>query len=57
MAAAGCLTLLTPLSATLGGIRLLMAARLLVGLCHGVVFPAVYGAWAHWAPPQVRGRH
>ena len=51
MLIAGILTLLSPLAADAGGLGWLIAARVLIGFCHGVIFPALHGSWSHWAPP------
>ena len=48
---AGILTLLSPVAADIGGLGWLIAARVFIGFCHGVIFPALHGAWSHWAPP------
>ena len=52
MAFASALTLLTPLAAS-QGLWCLIACRVVLGFCHGVVFPAMHGAWTHWAHPEV----
>lgn len=46
-------TLLTPLSAR-AGIGFLVALRVFIGLCEGVVFPANHAVWTKWAPPLER---
>ena len=53
MVLASLLTLLTPLAAS-QGLGLVIACRVLMGFSHGVVFPAMHGAWTHWAHPKVK---
>ena len=53
MLAASILTLMTPLAATHGGLAAAVTVRVVLGFCHGVVFPAMHGAWTHWAHPEV----
>ena len=45
------LTFLTPLCAE-AGIPWLLFIRIVIGFLHGVSFPAMQGAWSHWAPPR-----
>lgn len=49
------LTLLTPVAAR-GSVGLLVALRVLIGLCEGVVFPANHAVWTKWAPPLERSK-
>jgi len=53
MLLASLVTLLTPAAATYGGFALIVAARAIIGLCHGVAFPAMHASWTLWAPPGV----
>lgn len=46
-------TLLTPVFAR-ASVGLLVALRILIGLCEGVVFPANHAVWTKWAPPLER---
>ncbi|XP_076084936.1 sialin-like [Mytilus galloprovincialis] len=47
------LTVLTPLFAK-GGVGLIVAIRVLAGLCEGVTYPSILAVWAKWAPPLER---
>ncbi|XP_071142339.1 sialin-like [Mytilus edulis] len=47
------LTVLTPLFAK-GGVGLIVAIRVLEGLCEGVTYPSILAVWAKWAPPLER---
>ncbi|XP_059172993.1 sialin-like [Physella acuta] len=47
------LTLTTPLLATWSP-NLLIACRVLEGLCEGVTYPAIHALWSKWAPPAER---
>lgn len=49
------LTLLTPVAAR-GSVGLLVALRVLIGLCEGIVFPANHAVWTKWAPPLERSK-
>lgn len=49
------LTLLTPVAAR-ASVGLLVALRVLIGLCEGVVFPANHAVWTKWAPPLERSK-
>lgn len=46
-------TLLTPLAAYLHW-SVLIGCRFLIGLSHGVVWPALMAIWPYWAPPAER---
>lgn len=48
-------TLLTPVAARTG-VAFLVALRILIGLCEGVVFPANHAVWTKWAPPLERSK-
>lgn len=48
------LNVLTPCCARLGGWQLLCAARLLEGLCQGVLFPSYHTLISAWVPPRER---
>lgn len=48
------LTLLTPISITFGGANLLIANRVVMGLCQGFLYSAVYGLLATWIPLRER---
>lgn len=50
---ASILTLCTPILAEAGYVWI-YAARIVIGLCHGVSFPLLHGAWSVWAPPAER---
>ena len=50
MLAGSLLTLIFPLAAR-SSVHLAVAARIVLGVCHAVSFPAMTGAWAAWAPP------
>lgn len=49
------LTLLTPVAAR-ASVAVLVALRILIGLCEGVVFPANHAVWTKWAPPLERSK-
>ncbi|PSN41740.1 putative inorganic phosphate cotransporter [Blattella germanica] len=49
-------TLLTPLSADLGGWGLVCACRVIQGLGQGFIFPAVHTLLSNWSPSEERGR-
>ncbi|XP_034103688.1 putative inorganic phosphate cotransporter [Drosophila albomicans] len=55
LAACGILTLLTPLSAKLGGWPAVCAIRFLEGLTQGAVHPATHSLLSKWAPANERG--
>jgi ACS family sodium-dependent inorganic phosphate cotransporter-like MFS transporter 5 len=46
-------TLLTPVAARLHW-TCLIACRFLIGIAHGVVWPAMMALWPYWAPPAER---
>uniref|UniRef100_A0A914WUR0 Major facilitator superfamily (MFS) profile domain-containing protein n=1 Tax=Plectus sambesii TaxID=2011161 RepID=A0A914WUR0_9BILA len=46
-------TVLCPLAAKLH-VVVFMAVRVVIGLCQGVVFPAMHSIWSQWAPPLER---
>ena len=48
-------TLLTPVGAY-WNFRILLISRFLVGIVHGVMWPAFSSMWAHWAVPEERSR-
>lgn len=48
------LTCLTPLSIALGGAYLLIANRVVMGLCQGFIYAAVYGLLSTWIPLRER---
>lgn len=48
------LTSLTPLSITIGGSTLLIINRILMGLCQGVIYAAVFGLLSAWIPLKER---
>ncbi|KAL9965860.1 hypothetical protein ACROYT_G029714 [Oculina patagonica] len=48
-------TLLTPVAAR-AGVAVLVALRILIGLCEGIVFPANHAVWTKWAPPLERSK-
>lgn len=49
------LTILTPPLAHLHT-SLLIAARVLSGLCEGVTYPSIHAIWSRWAPPMEQSR-
>ncbi|XP_048775942.2 sialin-like [Ostrea edulis] len=49
------LTILTPFCAQ-QKIALLVAVRVLEGLCEGVTYPSIHAIWAKWAPPLEKTR-
>lgn len=54
IAATSVLTLLTPLSITLGDSTLLIINRIVMGLCQGFLYAAVFGLLATWIPLRER---
>lgn len=48
------LTCLTPVSITLGGAYLLIANRVVMGLCQGFIYAAVFGLLSTWIPLRER---
>lgn len=54
IAATSVLTCLTPLSITLGGSSLLIVNRVVMGLCQGFIYAAVFGLLATWIPLRER---
>lgn len=50
------LTLLIPACASIGGWKLVVAVRILEGLCQGVTFPSAHTMISKWATPEERGR-
>ncbi|XP_014286471.1 sialin isoform X1 [Halyomorpha halys] len=48
-------TVLTPLLARTS-VYLLVIGRVVEGLFEGVTFPAMYGVWSKWSPPEERSR-
>ncbi len=48
------LTCLTPVSITLGGAYLLVANRVVMGLCQGFMYAAVFGLLSTWIPLRER---
>lgn len=48
-------TLLTPIMAR-SSVYLLVIGRVVEGLFEGVTFPAMYGVWSKWSPPEERSR-
>lgn len=48
-------TLLTPCLARTS-VYLLVVGRVIEGLFEGVTFPAMYGVWSKWSPPEERSR-
>lgn len=49
--ASGVLTFMTPTVAYYGVVPLIIV-RVLLGICQGVVYPAMQDLWSHWAPPM-----
>ncbi|XP_013398298.2 uncharacterized transporter slc-17.2-like [Lingula anatina] len=49
------MTVVTPIAARTHP-SLLIAARVLLGLASGVIFPAMHAMWGKWAPPLERSR-
>jgi len=49
------LTILTPPLAHCHT-SLLVAARVLAGLCEGVTYPSIHAIWSRWAPPMEQSR-
>ncbi|XP_041982129.1 putative inorganic phosphate cotransporter [Aricia agestis] len=49
------LTILTPLTANVHYL-MLVAARFVIGLAGGFIFPALHALVAHWAPPAEKGK-
>lgn len=54
IAATSVLTCLTPLSITLGGSSLLIANRVVMGLCQGFIYASVFGLLSTWIPLRER---
>jgi len=52
--ATGVLTCLTPVSITLGGPYLLIGNRVVMGLCQGFIYAAVFGLLSTWIPLRER---
>lgn len=50
IASTSLLTLLTPLSITLGGSTLLIVNRIIMGLCQGFIYASVFGLLSTWIP-------
>ncbi|XP_074641332.1 sialin-like [Tubulanus polymorphus] len=48
-------TLLIPIASTVSP-YLVIALRVIIGLCQGVAYPAGFSLWASWAPPSERSR-
>ncbi|KAG1655420.1 Sialin [Nymphon striatum] len=49
-------TLLTPLTARIGGFTALLVLRIIEGLCEGITYPAMHALWGRWAPPLERSK-
>merc|ERR1719397_1771891 len=49
------ITIFTPLLAK-QSTGLLVAARVLAGLCEGVTYPSIHAIWSRWAPPLEQSR-
>ncbi|XP_031549271.1 vesicular glutamate transporter 1-like [Actinia tenebrosa] len=49
------LTILIPLAAR-WNVGILIALRILIGICEGVVYPANHAVWSKWAPPLERSK-
>lgn len=54
IAATSLLTLLTPVSITLGGSSLLIVNRIVMGLCQGFIYASVFGLLSTWIPLRER---
>lgn len=54
IAATSVLTCLTPVSITFGGAYLLIANRVVMGLCQGFMYAAVFGLLSTWIPLRER---
>ncbi|XP_074652998.1 sialin-like isoform X2 [Tubulanus polymorphus] len=55
IAITGLLTLFTPVLAKVN-VWVLVASRVLMGICEGVTFPAIHTLWSKWAPPLERSK-
>ncbi|CAG5124088.1 unnamed protein product [Candidula unifasciata] len=55
MLVCGTITLFTPLAAHTSYL-LVAAIRLTLGVCQGVIWPAMMAVWSRWAPPEERHR-
>lgn len=54
IAATSLLTLLTPVSISLGGSTLLIVNRIVMGLCQGFIYASVFGLLSTWIPLRER---
>lgn len=54
IAATSVLTILTPLSISMGGSTLLIVNRVVMGLCQGFIYASVFGLLATWIPLKER---
>ncbi|XP_012273084.1 vesicular glutamate transporter 2 [Orussus abietinus] len=55
IAATALLTLITPPLAR-AGVYVLVALRIVEGICEGVTYPCIHAVWANWAPPLERSK-